>query len=873
MAFTDHIKVLLGLDTKKFKEGLVRTSARIKSFAKSAKGYLSGLVGTALVIKATKDVINFGASIGDLSDRLGVSSEFLQKFQYASSQAGVGTSEASIALQRFLRRASEAKAKGGELADILKQLGVEFEDTNGNALTGEQMFLKFADGLGKVQDPSEKLRLAFKFLDTEGVKLVQLFKSGKGEMEAFGQEAKKLGMILSNDAVKALQDASGKIEVFDRAWKVMLGEVAPEATSFLVGITAYLKTFKVGISNVIPAIELFGKTMWAIFDRVVNQLFTPALIKIEKLKKSFLEFAGLENTKIFKNSIKELERLEKREKEYAKLSTHLYNVKREVLNENLHLQHASIEAGEDLEQVNNLINTAIGSGTKAQIQLNEATELNQDNLDQILGKRTQEEISLERIVERQKALAQGGLDALQVVQSRIDMEDKLLQLMETGNLSRDEAEKKMKTILDAEQQELQLQEQIALEKEKQVALKEKKEDREGLLADLQKEIDARTAQIEVQKQLFEIDQQIEQARKNGNGVVEQQLEQKRIQIQLAGQEFDQRQQMQGQLQDELDKKKQIREFAQKELDAMQARANGFDDIADRLEFQMKLEKDVQAIAEAQNITQEEALRIVHRRLGIEAQMAGQRIQANRQQLIDLNVIDLAEKKVRDAKDFDEKKRIQAAQAVQRLNKRIAQLREKGGAFSEEEIRKLEALKAKKLDIVLDDKTKEELKKLEVKEQDLKNEQDMRLQEMKKEFQKIKDEEAKKKIADKEQLDALEKKKQELLDEQKKVATELKTSVDDQAEVIAEALHETGNTIKQKLDSVDLEAKAEFSDSAKMTLSDFVYNFSTAISSISIPKSIKIKSDEYGMKIDTEGLATESTLSSISQKLEGKLRNE
>ena len=87
--------------------------------------------------------------------------------------------------------------------------------------------------------------------------------------------------------------------------------------------------------------------------------------------------------------------------------------------------------------------------------------------------------------------------------------------------------------------------------------------------------------------------------------------------------------------------------------------------------------------------------------------------------------------------------------------------------------------------------------------------------------------------------------------------------------------EIAKTLLDEVKNAELEAQADWTDSAKATLNDFINNFKTAINSFEVPSlsSYFPTSSENGMKIDTEGLASDQVLREISRKLDGKYRNE
>src|SRR5579872_7379865 len=75
--------------------------------------------------------IEMGAQLDDMSVRLGLTTDELQKFQFAASLGGVGAEEAAHSLGLFTRQLGEASSGGGEAAKTLAALGVHFKDAGG----------------------------------------------------------------------------------------------------------------------------------------------------------------------------------------------------------------------------------------------------------------------------------------------------------------------------------------------------------------------------------------------------------------------------------------------------------------------------------------------------------------------------------------------------------------------------------------------------------------------------------------------------------------------------------------------------------------------------------------------------------------------
>lgn len=227
MGFSDHVKVKFGADTKGFQEELGNAERMTKSFGNKFGKFFIGALGTAAIVKTTKDVIDFGAAIGDMALRLGTSTDFLQGLQYGAEQTGMKAQSATIAFQRFTRRTQEAREKAGPLRKTLEDLGIAFNHTNGVAKSTEELFKEFGERLSEMDNPAAKVKAAFQLLDTEGVALTQMFQKGAKSIDEYIDEATRLGMVMSGETIKGLRDVDGQMNALGRQFKVVWAEMLP----------------------------------------------------------------------------------------------------------------------------------------------------------------------------------------------------------------------------------------------------------------------------------------------------------------------------------------------------------------------------------------------------------------------------------------------------------------------------------------------------------------------------------------------------------------------------------------------------------------------------------------------------------------------
>jgi hypothetical protein len=134
------------------------------------------------------------------------------RLRYAASLAGVEQNTLDMALQRFTRRVGEAARGTGEAKEALASMGVALRDQNGHIRRSEDLLDDVAEALRAVEDPAERLRLAFKLFDSEGVAMVNMLNRGADGLADMRQRARDLGIVLEEDLIRNAEQAKDELD-------------------------------------------------------------------------------------------------------------------------------------------------------------------------------------------------------------------------------------------------------------------------------------------------------------------------------------------------------------------------------------------------------------------------------------------------------------------------------------------------------------------------------------------------------------------------------------------------------------------------------------------------------------------------------------
>jgi hypothetical protein len=171
---------------------------------------ISALAGGALfgIVKTTADQ---GDHIAKAAQQLGVSTTRLQEWYYAVDRAGIGQTEFEKSLQILGKNVALASIGMGRGKDALKALGIQTKDAKGHVKGLDALLPQLAEKFSHIHNANVRNALAMQLFGEEGVKMGNLFKDGSQGLNQMAARAHALGLVLSNETVKAA-------ESFEDSW-------------------------------------------------------------------------------------------------------------------------------------------------------------------------------------------------------------------------------------------------------------------------------------------------------------------------------------------------------------------------------------------------------------------------------------------------------------------------------------------------------------------------------------------------------------------------------------------------------------------------------------------------------------------------------
>jgi len=219
----------------------VKTVGAAVDVAGKAFGVYTGAVtaaGGAAVGMAVK-AATAADDINTISKQTGLSTEEIQKFQFASEQIDVPLETLTGSMAKLTRNMASATDPTKGTGEAFSRLGVQVRDANGNLRDNEDVFNDAITALGKMSNETERDALAMELFGKSAQDLNPLILGGADALKKIGDEAEKSGMIMSQDALddlNAFRDGIDQMQATASASGNILGGVFAGQLGDVVGV-------------------------------------------------------------------------------------------------------------------------------------------------------------------------------------------------------------------------------------------------------------------------------------------------------------------------------------------------------------------------------------------------------------------------------------------------------------------------------------------------------------------------------------------------------------------------------------------------------------------------------------------------------------
>lgn len=266
------------IDKLKFEnatKNITKLSNGLETAAKKTALVSAAAVGAvAGVWKLGSDAATTGANLQDMADRLDISAEALQRYDYIALQSGVETEQLVKSIAKARDAVGTALAGGTNTAS--KALQTLFGDLSKIPTGTEEAFTAIIEKLSQVEDSTMQAYYANEiFGERLATNLIPLINNGADRLAQLGEEFESIG-YLSNEQVQSLAD-------FDDELNIMKERLSLAKTELGIAMLPIMEQFADILSNVVvPAIKSLSE-WFSNLPEPMQKVITGALLLVAGL--------------------------------------------------------------------------------------------------------------------------------------------------------------------------------------------------------------------------------------------------------------------------------------------------------------------------------------------------------------------------------------------------------------------------------------------------------------------------------------------------------------------------------------------------------------------------------------------------------------
>lgn len=239
------------LDDIKFEnsfKGIKTLSSNLETAAKKTAVLSASAIGAiAGITKLVSSTATAGAEIQDMADRLGVSAEAIQRYDYIALQSGVDTEQ----LAKSMAKARDAigTALAGTTNTATTALQNLFGDLKNIPTDTEAGFTAIIDQLSEVEDSTLQAYYANEiFGEKLATNLIPMINNGADKLKKLNAEFEAIG-YLSNESVQNLADFDDELNIMKERLELVKIELGMALKPMLEMIVNFIE------NNVVPALQ------------------------------------------------------------------------------------------------------------------------------------------------------------------------------------------------------------------------------------------------------------------------------------------------------------------------------------------------------------------------------------------------------------------------------------------------------------------------------------------------------------------------------------------------------------------------------------------------------------------------------------------
>ena len=195
--------------------------------------------GTVALTKGISSVASYGDFVDKTSQKVGMSSDSFQQWDYVMNLAGTSMTECSMGMKTLTNQIDNAKNGSEDAQAMFEQLNISLEDLE--TMSREDIWSATITGMQNLEDSTERAALANDLFGKSGQNMTPLFNMTNEELQEAIENTEKYNMVMSEEAVKAAAEYTDSLTTLKASFKGLktdlLSDFMPSVTTIFDGLT------------------------------------------------------------------------------------------------------------------------------------------------------------------------------------------------------------------------------------------------------------------------------------------------------------------------------------------------------------------------------------------------------------------------------------------------------------------------------------------------------------------------------------------------------------------------------------------------------------------------------------------------------------
>ncbi len=178
------------------------------------KGALAGVFAVGVIANFAKTTLQLADNIGKTADSLGLSTQFLQQYQFAAEQSGLTTEEFNKSMMVFSKLVGQSSLRTNEVGRTLDKLGISLKNAGGETKSVESVFVELMRKLDGVENRFERNAILADIFGRSGLKMSVMLGEGSEALERLAAAATG---VIDESTIRKAEAFNDSMNVLTRA--------------------------------------------------------------------------------------------------------------------------------------------------------------------------------------------------------------------------------------------------------------------------------------------------------------------------------------------------------------------------------------------------------------------------------------------------------------------------------------------------------------------------------------------------------------------------------------------------------------------------------------------------------------------------------